>query len=99
MHTRSALRGRRSLIVRAVLLFVMTYLVTTLAILRLVSLPEIPLLRYVALTLPSFASAMLVVYWLELGAPWPAVSLRWQSRPRHDRHATPRPQPMSSRAG
>src|SRR5215213_2092141 len=99
MQTPSTLSGRRALIVRAVLLFLMTYLVTTLAILRLVSLPEIPLLRYVALALPAFASAMLVAYWLELGAPWPAVSLWWQSRPRHDRHATPRPQPMPSRAG
>src|SRR5215213_11416852 len=99
MQTPSALRGRRALIARAVLLCVTMYLVTTLAILRLVSLPEIPLLRYVALALPAFASAMLVAYWLELGAPWPAVSLRWESRPRHDRDPTPRPQPMPSRAG
>jgi len=91
--------GGGLLIVRAGLLFVAVYAVTTLAILNLVSLPEIRLLRYVAFALPVLVSIILVVAWVELGAPWPARSMLWHSGPRRDRRAAPGTQPIRSRAG
>ena len=87
------------MIVRAGLLFVAMYAVTMLAILRLVPLPEIPLLRYVVFVLPVFASIALVACWIDQGAPWPAVSVRWRRQPHGDGRPTRIPQPIQSRTG
>ena len=62
------------MIARAVLLFVTFYAVMTLALLGLLTLPDIALLRYAVLALPVLASTMVVISWLERGAPWPSAS-------------------------
>ena len=90
--------GGESLVGKAAVLLAVAYAVTTLAILRRMHLPEIPLLRYVVFVVPVFAAIMLVTYWYELGAPWPAVSLR-RSR-QHPGHApVSGARPLATRAG
>jgi hypothetical protein len=90
--------GGESLVGKAAVNFAVAYAVTTLAILRLMHLPEIPLLRYVVFVVPVFAAIMLVAYWYELGAPWPAASLR-RSR-QHPGHApVSGARPLATRAG
>jgi hypothetical protein len=69
-----------------------------LAILRIMHLPEIPLLRYVVFVVPVFASIMLVASWYELGAPWPVVSLR-RSRQQPGRGPIAGERPLATRAG
>ena len=84
---------------RAVLLFAAVYAATTGAILGLVPLPEIPLLRYVALAIPVVTSAILVASWVEMGAPWPTVSKAARSSQQGEGQIAAQPQRIQSRAG
>ena len=69
-----------SLVGKAVVLFVGAYVLTTMAILTVIRLPDVPLLRYGMFVIPVFTSGMTVTSWYELGALWPAVSLRRSTR-------------------
>ena len=64
------------MLIRASLLFILVAAATALAISLTVSLPEIPLLRYVVLAAPLVGAAVVVMAWYELGAPSPRSSVR-----------------------
>lgn len=87
------------MIARAAVLFMAAYAVTMITVLALMRLPEIPLLRYVALAIPVLSSLTVVGYWLEQGAPWPSLSVPRRLAPRGTQRIIPRTEPARSRAG
>jgi hypothetical protein len=86
------------LVGKAVLLFVGAYAVLLLAVLALIRLPDIAMFRYVVFIIPALAASVAVAYWLELGAPWPAVSPR-PSRQHLDRRHVAGARSLVTRAG
>jgi hypothetical protein len=54
---------------RAVLLYGLVVVVTSLVIVRIVPLPEIPLLRYAVFAAPLIGALIVVLEWYEAGAP------------------------------
>jgi hypothetical protein len=67
---------------RVLVLFVLVYAVTTLAVARLGPLPVEPLLQVAVLLVPTITSLTVVASWYEAGAPWPRFSLRLPGRGR-----------------
>jgi hypothetical protein len=53
------------------MLFALVAAVTAVAVLKLVPLPEIPLLRYVVYAMPLIGAVVVVREWLAAGAPSP----------------------------
>jgi hypothetical protein len=65
---------------RALVLFALVAAVTAVAVLKLVPLPEIPLLRYVVYAMPLVGAVVVVREWLAAGAPSP-LPVRQASKP------------------
>lgn len=59
------------MLTRALLLFVLVAAVTAVAVLKLVPLPEIPLLRYAVYAMPLIGAVVVVREWYAAGAPSP----------------------------
>lgn len=72
------------MLTRALVLYALVAAVTAVAVLKIVPLPEIPLLRYVVYAMPLIGAVVVVREWLAAGAPSPLPSReseRKRSRP------------------
>ena len=70
------------MLLRASLLFALTYALVTVAVWRLSALPEAPMLRAAALCVPVIVAGTVVASWYEAGAPWPRARYRLRARAR-----------------